>query len=182
MATDSQPDDLTIRRIDGDDDESGPLGRFVDAATVTTPDGPTLAVVLTNERAATEDEAHVAGAIAYDLRLEIVDDAGDATRHLGVTYTAGPAVADPANAERALHSIAMDASAAEVIQAPGAPAPSDGLDLDDPDVRQALDEYADVYDSPSISDAIRGYRISVKARDAFHAAGLDAGAVARATE
>jgi len=127
-----------------------------------------IMAVLKNERAATSDESRVAGSIAYDAELYDggPNQAEDAL--MAATYTVGPRAQEKATAANALLSLAYDALNIET-----ADGEVDSFDVSQERVREAIEAYATEYGQTEISDALRGFVISLRAHRAFDRAGVD---------
>lgn len=133
-----------------------------------------LTAVLTDERAAEKGEHPAPGATAFTVEL-YTEEAWDpdnpravADPLRSVTYTAGPGITDPGDAKAALWSLAADASAAVMAEAP-----TDTTDLDDERVREALREFRSHYGYDDSEEGITAYVECVKTLRAFREAGAD---------
>lgn len=120
-------------------------------------------VELGDERPAEPGEHPADGATAFTVALRSVET-GEPV--FWTAYTVGPAIQDAPSAKDALWSLASDALA--VLGAP-----TDSLAITDPDVREAINEFAHEYGYEDLDDALDAYAACVKTRRAFEELGLD---------
>lgn len=125
-----------------------------------------LTAVLTDERMAEPEEHPAEGALAYTVKLYPEGD--QEALLLSTTYTAGPGIDEPGDAKSALWSLAGDAYAAYISDAP-----TDDTDLTNPEVRAAVEEFSRGYGYEDTSEAMEAYAACVQTLRAFQQAGSD---------
>lgn len=141
--------------------DSGENGDSIDTFTA---DGITAA--LSDKRMAEPDEHPAEGAFAYTVTLYPEGDPEGVL--LKTTYTAGPGISEPDDAKSALWSLAGDAYAAYISDAP-----LGTTDLTDPEVRKAVEEFKSHYGYEDTSEALEAYSECVQTLRAFRQAGAD---------